>query len=125
MQLSYMEAQYLFYDTFRCNTVFKMLSENFAKKYQIFFEKSHFTCPLADMGSPRPPISPVEPDILVFNCMCHFSSGMLEEAKKKDAYRDFSLCDLNKDNLEKYYKQFDHEFVSVALYWESATRNLR
>ena len=67
------------------------------------------------MGSPRPSISPVEPDILVFNCMCHFSSGMLEEAKKKDAYRDFSLCDLNKDNLEKYYKQFDHA-ISIGCF---------
>ena len=36
------------------------------------------------------------------------SPGMLEEAKKKNVYNDFIVSDLNEDNLEKYYKQFDH-----------------
>ena len=36
------------------------------------------------------------------------SPGMLEEAKKKDVYTDFILCDFNEDTMEKYHKQFDH-----------------
>ena len=36
------------------------------------------------------------------------SPGMLEEAKKKDVYTDFILCDFNEDSMEKYHKQFDH-----------------
>ena len=43
------------------------------------------------------------------------SPGMLEEAKKKGAYNDFILCDLNEENLEKYYKQFDHA-ISIGCF---------
>ena len=43
------------------------------------------------------------------------SPAMLEEAKKKDAYKEFILCDLNEDNLEKYYKQFDHA-ISIGCF---------
>ncbi|KAI6654041.1 hypothetical protein LOD99_2888 [Oopsacas minuta] len=43
------------------------------------------------------------------------SPGMLDEAKKKDAYNDFIVSDLNEDNMEKYYKQFDHA-ISIACF---------
>lgn len=36
------------------------------------------------------------------------SPKMLEEAKKKNLYKEFILCDLNKDSLEAYYQKFDH-----------------
>ena len=36
------------------------------------------------------------------------SPGMLEEAKKKDVYSDFILCDFNEDSMEKYHEKFDH-----------------
>ena len=52
------------------------------------------------------------------------SPGMLEEAKKKDVYTDFILCDFNEDSMEKYHKQFDYAmsfgcFVSGNLMCEA------
>ena len=43
------------------------------------------------------------------------SLGMLEEAKKKDVYNEFIYCDLNNDDMEKYYKQFDHA-ISIGCF---------
>ena len=43
------------------------------------------------------------------------SPGMLEEAKKKGAYNDFIICDLNADDLEKHHDQFDHA-ISIGCF---------
>ena len=36
------------------------------------------------------------------------SSGMLEEAKKKNIYKDHIECDLNEEKMDEYLKKFDH-----------------
>ena len=43
------------------------------------------------------------------------SPGMLEEAKRKNAYNEFILCDSNKDDLGKYYQKFDHA-ISIGCF---------
>ena len=43
------------------------------------------------------------------------SPGMLEEAKKKGAYNDFVVCDLNEEHLEKFQNQFDHA-ISIGCF---------
>ena len=43
------------------------------------------------------------------------SAGMLEEAKRKNIYKEHIECDLNIEKMDKYFQQFDHA-ISIGCF---------
>ena len=72
---------------------------------------------IADVGAGTGLVGQLLTELYGYNNLTAFdvSAGMLEEAKKKDAYNDFVMCDLHVDDMEKYQQKYDHA-ISIGCF---------
>ena len=72
---------------------------------------------IADVGAGTGLVGQLLTELYGYNNLTAFdvSAGMLEEAKKKNAYNDFVMCDLHVDDMEKYQHKYDHA-ISISCF---------